>query len=575
MALAGFGRRTTASRNLRAPEVVGATNMLTQRKPFGGPWLMSTVALLFCLGLTTQAQILNGLVAYWNFDDNLLDYFGEFEGTARGTEPIPFVDGQAGFGKAIKLNGEDQFVEITGGDENELEFPGGSMSIAGWFRVDTFDTDWQALIAKGEGTNWRVARRAATDSIAYAGGVGEPGAAAPSVNDGQWHHFAAISDAATGTYLWIDGTLAESNLTPPVLDQDDFNVMIGENPGARNREWEGEIDDMAIWNRVLTEDEIISLSASPLGSLIGGGGTHPAIRPATANAVGYTVVVNDVGTAVVDPATVTTTLDGTAITSSVSKVGTRTTISYNILSAQNTFFDSGSQHALNITLKDTDGNETTADQTITVQAYVKLDPSWIAPASAYDTGSPGFVGTINQIAVGRTPGDATSVWNAQRQLAGGYIDPATGNPYANIVDPAGGAGGVDANGNFSFPADNVYFSPWVNINQDVLATPATEIGTFTSATGPDYADYQIPGIPGIPVPPATEGSTDNAVAEIYSYLQLQGPKLYTFVVNSDDGFRVSFGPEMRSAIFEAPGGARYVRHRRTVQWRQRILGRSI
>ena len=112
-----------------------------------------------------------------------------------GRTPIAFVDGKAGFGKAIKLDGTGQFVEITGGDENELEFPGGSMSIAGWFKVDAFDTEWQALIAKGEGSNYRVARRAATGTIAYAGGVGEGADDVPLVNDGNWHHFVAISDA--------------------------------------------------------------------------------------------------------------------------------------------------------------------------------------------------------------------------------------------------------------------------------------------------------------------------------------------------------------------------------------------
>jgi hypothetical protein len=133
------------------------------------------------------------------------------------------------------------------------------MSIAGWFKVDAFDTSWQALIAKGEGTNWRVARRGEGNNIAYAGGVGEGPESAPNVNDGEWHHFVAITDAASGTYLWIDGTMYEHQTALPVLDQNDLNVMIGENPGARNREWEGELDDIAIWNRVLTEAEIATL----------------------------------------------------------------------------------------------------------------------------------------------------------------------------------------------------------------------------------------------------------------------------------------------------------------------------
>lgn len=213
-----------------------------------------------------------GVVAYWNFDDNLEDWIKDFDGTARGANPIPFVAGKAGFGKAIKLDGIDQFVEITGGNENELEFPGGSMSIAGWFTVDTFDTDWQALIAKGEGTSWRVARRAATDAIAYAGGVGEGTADEPSVNDGAWHHFVAVSDSTGkefGTALYIDGTRYGVQTALPVISANSSNVMIGENPGALNRQWAGSIDDIAIWNRVLLPEEIAQLYATGAGKPLG------------------------------------------------------------------------------------------------------------------------------------------------------------------------------------------------------------------------------------------------------------------------------------------------------------------
>jgi hypothetical protein len=52
----------------------------------------------------------------------------------------------------------DQYVEITGGDENVLDFEGGDLSVAGWFRAAAFDKSWQAVIAKGEGTVgvWRA-----------------------------------------------------------------------------------------------------------------------------------------------------------------------------------------------------------------------------------------------------------------------------------------------------------------------------------------------------------------------------------------------------------------------------------
>jgi hypothetical protein len=201
-----------------------------------------------------------------------MDSVKDFHGTARGTAPIPFVDGKAGFGKAIKLDGNNQFVEITGGNENELEFPGGSMSIGAWFKVDAFDTSWQALISKGEGENYRIARRDVGNSIAYAGGVGEGADDVPNINDGQWHHVVAVSDAtgaAFGTALYVDGVLRGVNATKPVLAQSDFRLMIGENPGARSREWEGLIDDVAIWNRVLTAAEVAALYSGGQGTPVG------------------------------------------------------------------------------------------------------------------------------------------------------------------------------------------------------------------------------------------------------------------------------------------------------------------
>ncbi|MBI2947586.1 MAG: Ig-like domain-containing protein, partial [Verrucomicrobia bacterium] len=222
-----------------------------------------------------KPPIANGLVAYWNFEGNFKDQAGKFDGTPAGAEPIAFVTGKSGFGKAIKLNGEDQEVEITGGEPDDLAFAGGSISIAGWFKVDAFDTSWQALIAKGEGSNWRVHRRGGESGFAHAGGTGE-GPAGAAVDDGQWHHFAAISDAAAanfGTALYIDGVQYSVNANTPNLAANGKRVMIGENPDAVNREWEGEIDDLAIWDRVLTEAEIGQLYAKgagkPLSELLG------------------------------------------------------------------------------------------------------------------------------------------------------------------------------------------------------------------------------------------------------------------------------------------------------------------
>ena len=224
-------------------------------------------------------SLTQGLVAYWNFDGTLMDSVKDFHGTGRGATPVAFGEDHANFGKALQLNGKDQYVEITGGNEDELEFPKGSMSIAGWFKVGAFDKSWQALLSKGENSNYRIARRGDGKAIGYAGGTGEGADDVGSVNDGQWHHFVAVSDAtgaAFGTALYIDGVLHGVNATKPVLTATTKRLFIGENPDALGRQWNGSIDDLAIWNRVLTGGEVATLWNSGTGLPLS---TLPSIKP--------------------------------------------------------------------------------------------------------------------------------------------------------------------------------------------------------------------------------------------------------------------------------------------------------
>lgn len=230
--------------------------------------LAGAAALPLLTGLAPQAHadIRSGLKAYWNFDkSDFTDASGNFfDGTESGTLPIEFVDGKSGFGKAVVLNGEDQEITITGGEPDDLAFAGGSMTISAWLRVDSFDTEWQALIAKGENNNWRVARHSNDGGIAIAGGLGDtPNSAI--VNDGVWHHMVAIVDregttlGSPGTAIYIDGAKSATTTGTPALTANGKRVQIGENPDATGREWQGELDDIAIWDRPLTEDEISSL----------------------------------------------------------------------------------------------------------------------------------------------------------------------------------------------------------------------------------------------------------------------------------------------------------------------------
>lgn len=239
-----------------------------------------------------QGALVDGLVNYWPLDNSLNDAAhgvagsssavadtGTFAG-ANGTGGISFAPGL--FGGSTLQNGagagvqNDGYVSIASSDDTR--FGGESLTTSLWLQVGTFDTGWQSAISHGEGSAYRIARRAATTELGYAGGIGEGAANGIDVTSG-WHHVVSITEHNVGTRLWIDGVLTAStvsNVATAIVDNA-LDLNIGANPetGAQNREWSGNIDDVAQWNRVLTDQEITSLygggaqSAASLGSIIG------------------------------------------------------------------------------------------------------------------------------------------------------------------------------------------------------------------------------------------------------------------------------------------------------------------
>src|SRR5439155_8689745 len=132
----------------------------------------------------------------------------------------------------------------------------------------------------------------------------------------------------------------------------------------------------------------------------------------------------------------------------------------------------------------------------------------------------GFKAKVHQMNVNRNPGTGV-VPNAERQIAAGYIDPATGQPYENTADLS--TAGADG-----------YFveSGVINYNQDA----PTATGNFSSASVPPFDDKPVPGITGNTGP----NETERYVFSIETILELKAGA-YRFGVNSDDGFRLSAG----------------------------------
>ncbi|MDC0316871.1 LamG domain-containing protein, partial [Verrucomicrobia bacterium] len=203
----------------------------------------------------TLVPLIPDLIAYWPFDGDLSDKAGNNDGEAQGTDDISYDDGQ--FGQGIDLDGVDQFVQTPVENEEVFDFQDGTgFSISAWYRVDEFNKSWQALIAKGEGNRWRVHRRGGEAQLTGNGGSGDVPGATGDINDGEIHHLVLVSDPENDQVrFYSDGELVSEG-GAPAIQSNDNPMMIGENPDARNRTWGGLIDDVGIWNRPITEDEI-------------------------------------------------------------------------------------------------------------------------------------------------------------------------------------------------------------------------------------------------------------------------------------------------------------------------------
>ncbi|MFT4638343.1 MAG: hypothetical protein ACI8T1_001663 [Verrucomicrobiales bacterium] len=216
------------------------------------------------------------LVAYYPLDGNLQDIAGSSHGVGKTWTPGGKADqpelladnpateltfSEGAFGQGVDLDGSAaQYIETPIENEDIFDFgapdnPTG-FTVSVWYCVDSFTKDWQALVAKGEDNQWRVHRQGGdTERLVGNGGDGDIGHPGPGVNDGELHHVVLVSEPNVSHRFFIDGKLVQEG-NAPNLEDNPMPMMIGQNPDTDDRTWDGLIDDVALWNRPLANDEI-------------------------------------------------------------------------------------------------------------------------------------------------------------------------------------------------------------------------------------------------------------------------------------------------------------------------------
>ena len=199
------------------------------------------------------------LVAHYEFEGNTNDSSGNgLHGTVMGAPT--FVAGKVG--QAISLRGLNDFVEITG--YKGILGPN-AVTVTAW--INTTATETGTIVGWGPDVDGQRFGFRVNDGRLRMEVSGGNLQADSNVNDGGWHHVTVtVQENATISYpdviLYVDGVDDTRPGTDPealnlTADQD---VRIGSRPVSNDRFFMGLIDDVRIYDRVLTQEEIAWLA---------------------------------------------------------------------------------------------------------------------------------------------------------------------------------------------------------------------------------------------------------------------------------------------------------------------------
>ena len=215
----------------------------------------------------------SNLMAYYDFEGDLQDSSGKGRHATGFNNPSYTKSGATGFGSAVKLNGINQYVSLPIGS---LITSLDNITVACWANFSNVGGSYQRLWDFGvsppdDETDPSVymfltPRSGGTGPIQFGittgGNDTQSNIYAPAALPSGWHHVAVSIDSSTMTVrLYQDGKFVaegETSFLPSDLGVTNQNY-IGKSQWAADAYYNGAIDELRIYNRVLSEAEILFL----------------------------------------------------------------------------------------------------------------------------------------------------------------------------------------------------------------------------------------------------------------------------------------------------------------------------
>ena len=233
---------------------------------------LTSLTLLFATA--AQAQVpsyvpTNGLVGYWPFNGNANDASGNGnDGTVN--EAVLTADRFGSLNSAFSFDGINDFIQTPN------QTLTGSVSFSGWYKMsnftlpanDIFFVSNQSTTTNIYSANIAFGFRSYQGEFGHSTSVQSPSMGLvgyyatdnlPEANI--WHHITCVFENGSYLKMFIDGILFYDNTNSVVtnLSQASLPLLFGGAGISSIYYYLGDLDDIGIWNRALTADEVLAL----------------------------------------------------------------------------------------------------------------------------------------------------------------------------------------------------------------------------------------------------------------------------------------------------------------------------
>lgn len=225
--------------------------------------------LIFCFSLTANAQLTQGLIAYYPFDDCTADDFSPNLNGGNGTVVGNPVCDCGVMGDAMVFDGIDDHIFFSG-NVNAL-FERNDFTISFYFKPFDAITSQNILSKRvdctGDASVLNIEYLLSLNFITT--DLQETPTKKISLSSNLdltcWHHYVLMRENRR-VRLYLNGRLIDEKVTSSVLDLTNAALLrIADSPciGQTTERFRGKLDELRIYNRPLSDEEVLELYLEP------------------------------------------------------------------------------------------------------------------------------------------------------------------------------------------------------------------------------------------------------------------------------------------------------------------------